>query len=86
MASVLDTDVEYASELFYVMGGKVAREFTYLTDHHWLMAVSGGPLTAVLMTEFAYHQNKASRREVQVFTVRNLLHVEVNAKGMWAEP
>lgn len=45
-----------------------------------------GPLTAVLKTELAYHQNKASYREVQVFTVRSFQHVEVNAKGMWAEP
>lgn len=27
--------------------------------HHWLVAASG-PLTAVLMTELAYHQSRAS--------------------------
>lgn len=38
---------------------------------YWLFL---GPLTAVFITELAYHQNKAACREVQVFTVRSLLH------------
>lgn len=41
MATVLDsTDVEYASELFY-LGDKEAEAFTHFMGCHWLTAASG---------------------------------------------
>lgn len=51
-------DVEHASQLVYLRD-KQAEAVAHLVGHHWLMAASG-PLTAVLMTELAYHQSRAS--------------------------
>lgn len=68
VATVLDTDVERASELFYVRG-KESREFIHLTGHHWLMAVSRA--VDICAHDWACLPPEQSflQREVQVFTV-----------------